>query len=141
MKVALLFAIIVTLGVASACGGDSVPNNEVGGEQIEVPEHMIAAVDDTSFGITRRLSYRIRLPERSSEDEARIIAKSIVDAKHRNGDLVNALYFYYYFPSSDPFSYADGAIVWAPNGDWSRASSVQRGDYASFKFSTEFYGR
>ena len=127
--IAAVTVVLLALG-AGACGGD----------QPEAPEHTIVAVDDTSFGLTRRLAYRIRLPDRYSEGQARIIAESIVEEKHRRGDLVNALLFFYYFPGSDPFSSADGAIVWAPDGDWSRASSVKTGEYDSFSFSTDFYG-
>ena len=126
---------LLLVGVG-ACGGAG----EVPLRKIEAPAYTIVAVDDTSFGFTRRLAYRIRLPEEYSEAQARIIAESIVEEKHRRGDLVNALLFFYYFPGSDPFSWADGAIAWAPDGDWGEASSVKTGDYETFRFSTDFYG-
>ena len=107
---------------------------------IDAPAHTIVEVYDTSFGLTRRLSYRIQLPERYSEAQARIIAESLVEENHRRDDLVNAIYFYYYFPASDPSSLEDGRIVWAPYGDWSQAMFVETGDYDSFRFATDFYG-
>ncbi len=137
MRFVLLFVALITLGLVAACGG----GEEVPRRMIDAPEHTIVEVYDTSFGLTRRLSYRIQLPERYSEAQAQIIAESIVEAKHRHDNLVNALYLYFYFPGSDPYSYADGAIVWAPEGDWSRAMYVQTGEYDSFRFSTDFYKR
>ena len=138
MSKVLVAAVTVALLVlgAAACGGEpeAAPRR-----MIDAPEHTIVAVDDTSFGLTRRLRYRIQLPERYSEAQARIIAESIVEANHRRGDLVNALYFAFYFPGSDT-TWADGLIAWAPDGDWSKASSVKTGDYDSFRFATESYG-
>ena len=136
IRLALVGMALLVLGaVMAACGGEQ----EVTRRVIDVPEHTIVAVDDTSFGLTRRLRYRIQLPERYSEAQARIIAESIVEEKHRRDDPVNALYFAFYFPGSDT-SWADGLIAWAPNGDWSKASSVKTGDYDSFRFETESYG-
>ena len=137
MRIVLVFVALITLGLVAACGG----GEEVPRRMIDAPEHTIVEVYDTSFGLTRRLSYRIQLPERYSEAQAQIIAESIVEAKHRHDNLVNALYLYFYFPGSDPYSYADGAIIWAPNGDWSKASSVKTGGYETFRFSTDFYKR
>ena len=139
MSKVLVAAVTVALLVlgAAACGGEP---EEAPRRMIDAPEHTVVEVYDTSFGLTRRLSYRIQLPERYSEAQARIIAESLVEEKHRHDDLVNALYFYFYFPGSDPFSWADGAIIWAPDGDWSKANSVKTGDYDSFRFATDFYG-
>ena len=133
--IATVAAVLLVVGTAACGGNEGAPLRT-----IEAPEHTIVAVEDTSFGFTQRRSYRIRVPERYSEAQARIIAESLVEANHRRGDLVNAIYFYYYFPGSDPFSWADGAIIWAPDGDWSKASSVKTGDYDSFRFATDFYG-
>ena len=84
-------------------------------------------------------SYTIRLPSVYTEGQALRIAESIIDDRHRQGNLVNAVSFFFYFPGTDPRGAADGSIDWAPNGNWAEANSVRTGDYRTFRFETQFY--
>lgn len=104
-----------------------------------LPEYNIHRVDDVSFAGARRLVYRIEVPDVYSESQGRAIAKHIADTKHRRGNLVNALGFFFYFPVADPNGRADGSIEWTPNGKWADAITVQTGDYSKFRLVTEFW--
>ena len=102
-------------------------------------KYKIIQVDDISITTTRRLAYRIQLDDVYPEAQVVQIAEKIVKANHRGKDLVNALKFFFYFPGSDPLSYADGSIDWAPNGKWEAAHKVKKGNYATFRFIVKFY--
>ena len=113
-------------------------------EDVVPPPYELIEVRDLSFGRdgrVRRLSYTIRLPSIYPEGQALRIAESIIDDRHRQGNLVNAVSFFFYFPGTDPKGAADGSIDWAPNGEWAEASNVRTGDYRTFRFETQFYGR
>ena len=104
-----------------------------------LPEYKIHKIDKRNFANAKRLVYRIELPDMYSEVQGRVIAEHIVETKHRTGDLVNALGFFFYFPVADPNGSADGSIDWAPNGEWDEAVNVRTGDYQHFRFETQFW--
>ena len=104
-----------------------------------LPEFNIHKVEDKSFGSAKRLVYRIEVPNVYSEAQGHLIAEHIVETKHRTGEPVNAVGFFFYFPVADPNGPADGSIDWAPNGRWADAITVRTGDYRSFRFTTEFW--
>ena len=126
----------------------SAPKSALGDREVEEesrnsdrvpPTYEIAQVDDVSLNVARRLVYRVRLGGVYPEAQAVEIAREIIEARHRNKDLVNAVRFFFYFLGSDPLSSADGAINWAPNGKWAEAYMVEAGSYDSFRFSVDFY--
>lgn len=85
-------------------------------EDVVPPPYELLEVSDVSFvslgrgGSVRRLSYTIRLPGVYPEEQALRIAQFIVDDRHRQGNLVNAVSFFFYFPGTDPKGAADGSI-------------------------------
>ena len=126
----------------------SAPKNAPGDREVEeesrnsdrvTPTYEIAQVDDVSLNVARRIVYRVRLGGVYPEAQAVEIAREIIEARHRDKDLVNAVRFFFYFPGSDPLSSADGAINWTPNGKWAEAYTVKVGSYDSFRFSVDFY--
>ncbi len=112
-------------------------------EDVVPPPYELLEVSDVSFvslgrgGSVRQLSYTIRLPGAYPEEQALRIAQFIVDDRHRQGNLVNAVSFFFYFPGTDPKGAADGSIDWASNGDWAEASNVRTGNYRTFRFETQ----
>ena len=106
-----------------------------------LPEYNIHKIDDNSYANFKRLVYRIELPDLYSETQGRVIAEHIVETKHKTGDFVNALGFFFYFPVADPNSRADGSIDWAPNGEWGDAPTVETGDYRNFRFAIQFWNK
>ena len=109
-------------------------------EEVDYPlKYEIAKVDDISIAGAKRLRYRVRLGGIYNQNEAIIVLHDIVGKHHTNGNYVNAIKFFLYFPGSHAFSYADGSIDWAPYGDWSKASSVRAGHYSEFRYKVNFY--
>ena len=104
-----------------------------------MPEFNIHKIEDVSFASAKRLVYRIEVPDVYSEAQGQMIAEHIVYTKHRTGEPVNAVGFFFYFPVADPNSRADGSIDWAPDGKWADAMKVQTGDYNNFRFETQFW--
>ena len=137
--VALLTAVslLALVGGAVGCGGSSA---EAPVRTIEAPEHTIVEVENASFISARRLIYRVQFPEKYTQEQAQLIAESIIEARHRGDkDKVNALAFWFYFPGSDPSGGADGTMFWAPGGNWAKADTVQAGEYDSFEFLLRFW--
>ena len=109
-------------------------------EEVDYPlKYEIAKVDDISIAGAKRLRYRVRLGGIYNQNEVIIVLHDIVGKHHTNGNYVNAIKFFLYFPGSHAFSYADGSIDWAPYGDWSKASSVRAGHYSEFRYKVNFY--
>lgn len=101
-------------------------------------EYQIANTDDVSFGQTRRLSVRIRVPKHYSKSEIENIARSVTSGITRR-QQVNAIMMYFHGPNTPASGIPDIARVeWAPYGDWGRAIEVQSGSYSSFKYSVYY---
>ena len=99
----------------------------------ELPAYTIAEVDDVSFARTRRLAYRVKTVSALSDAQLKEVAESIIDARHRQDDLVNALSFMFYFPNNDR-PVPNVVLNWAPGGDWGKANTVKAGEYKTFAF-------
>ena len=85
----------------------------------EKPRYDILGIRDTSFGVVKRLTYRIQLTRaRNYYDHYLVeIAQSIVRTRHTNRNKVNALAFHFYLPGGSTSGRADGVVEWAPFGD------------------------
>ena len=99
----------------------------------ELPAYTITEVDDVSFGSTRRLSYKVKTVAALSDAQIKEVAESIIDARHRQDDLVNALSFMFYFPGNQR-PVPNIVLNWAPGGDWGKANTVKSGEYKTFAF-------
>ncbi len=66
-----------------------------------------------------------------SDAQIKEVAESIIDARHRQDDLVNALSFMFYFPGN---LVPNIVLRWAPGGDWGKANTVKSGEYKTFAF-------
>ena len=138
------FFVLAVLTLVSAVGLVAVAGCGGGNSGSEAPEYTIVKVQDANVGVlARRIAYSVQLPDRYTEEEARAIAEDIIETRHKgsNGLKVNALTFWFFFPGTDLSTGADGAIVWAPDGDWAKADTVRAGDYSSFQFYTRSYRR
>ncbi len=90
----------------------------------------IADREDVSFGATVRIVYRVSVSGPLTEDDIRRIAQEIIDDETSQQD-VNAIAFAFYLPGTDTTGpYSAGQAFWAPDGDWSSASTVRAGDYS-----------
>jgi hypothetical protein len=90
----------------------------------------IAQRQDVSFGTTVRIVYRVGVSGSLTDRELRRIAKEIIDDETGRQD-VSAIRFFFYLPGTDTTNgYTAGTAVWAPNGDWASADTVQAGHYS-----------
>ena len=105
----------------------------------DVSAHSVLNAEDASLGTTRRIIYRVGVEPGYTQAQLSQIARAIVDANHREGDLVNAVGFFFYLPDSNIAGRADASIDWAPNGNWDQADTVDTGDYSKHRFEVQFY--
>ena len=99
--------------------------------------YAITEVQDLSYGrasAIRRLVYRISNDAAISAGQALEIAEFLVEANHRREDPVNAVAFAFHLPGPYGTDVPSFMIDWAPDGDWSKASTVIAGEYATFAF-------
>ena len=124
-------ASLLILLAAVACG--ETPEPVATTETAELPAYTITEVNDVSFGSTRRLSYKVKTVAALSDAQIKEVAESIIDARHRQDDLVNALALWFYFPGNQA-PVPNVVLEWAPGGDWAKATTVKSGEYKTFAF-------
>jgi hypothetical protein len=105
---------------------------------LQVPQHRVVETKDVSFGVVRRFSVRVSLPQHYERSQIEQVAKAVVadlTAKQR----VNAIMIFFYGPNADVTGVFDVARVeWAPNGRWEDAATVRAGDYSSFRYTVTY---
>ena len=131
MRTIIAISLLILLA-AVACGTEA-PEPVAATETAELPAYTITEVDDVSFGGTRRLSYKVKTVAALSDAQIKEVAESIIDARHRQDDLVNALSFMFYFPGNQA-PVPNVVLDWAPGGDWGKANTVKSGEYKTFAF-------
>ena len=149
MRTIIAISLLILLLAAVACGAEApelvatteptttpaslIPTNTPFSPTAELPAYTITEVDDVSFGSTRRLNYKVKTVAALSDAQIKEVAESIIDARHRQDDLVNALSFMFYFPGNQG-PVPNIVLNWAPGGDWRKANTVKSGEYKTFAF-------
>ena len=89
--------------------------------------YQIAEVSDSSFGTTKRSSYRVRVSRRPSEGELDAMSRKII----AKSPPQNAILMFFYLPDTDIQGFfTAGRTTWAPGGEWGDANLVRTGDYS-----------
>ena len=86
-------------------------------------EYEIIETKNLSNRFAKRISYRVGVPHEMTKPELSSIAEKIVQ-KTNSENKVDAITMSFYLPGTDssgPFT--AGKAVWAPGGDWDKASS------------------
>lgn len=113
--------------------------SEASRESSPPPSHEVVKIEEPSFGNVRRLVYRIQLPEHYDRSSVEEIARWRVQELVRQGEAFNAISMLFYGPDTDTSgAYDVASIDWAPDGDWSKADTVDAGDYRSFRFTVRY---
>ena len=107
-------------------------------ESPAIPAHVVVSTQDLSYIAARRYNLRVALPAYYSQEEIEQIARVVV-ARITASEPVNALSIMFYAPGTETTGAWDvGVIDWAPNGRWADASSVNAGDYRSFRYNVTY---
>jgi hypothetical protein len=132
-----LFILAIAMGDDGTSPSSSVTaSSPSAGSQ--VPLHRVAGIEDVSYGSVRRYNVRVSLPSHYSRVQVRDIAGAIV-ADLRSRESLNAVSMMFYGPGTGASGVWDVALVeWAPNARWEDAGTVTAGDYASFRYRTEY---
>jgi hypothetical protein len=106
--------------------------------EARVLPYKIVRVRDISIGAIRRLDVRVVLPTHYQQAQAMSIAQAVVTVE-THSQAVNAISIFFYGPDTDPNGPYDVASVdWAPNGRWADATSVETGDYRTFRYTMTY---
>lgn len=110
----ILFSLIIGI-IPSACSKRKVTAH--------VPQYIVVSTEDASYGNVVRRSYRVRVRHEVTTEELTTISNEIV-GKATSQRKINAVMIFFYLPGSDTrMAYTAGKAVWAPGGDWGKAST------------------
>lgn len=119
---------------AELVGSQSSVQQNVEPEIIEpLPQYDVVDTKDLSFSNCVRKQVTVRTAHRLSEAEITGVARSIVD-KVTSEHKVNAVSIMMYDTPDTSGPYTLASVDWAPNGDWSQASTMNTGDYSTHRF-------
>lgn len=119
---------IIVAFVASDQGGSSSsaspsPTKPSLQPSTPVPQHTVVSTEDLSYATVVRKSYRVRVPKEMTKQELTAISDDIV-RQATSRQKIKAIVIFYYLPDSDTNgAFTAGKGMWAPGGDWSKAST------------------
>ena len=126
------FWVIVVVVLFVIVGTCTSPESEKVTE--EIPSYSIAEINDISYGNVKRFEYNVVIPEEVTPEQMKLVVKDVVD-KAKKGEKFNAIVVMMYdYPEYIGYGYTLGRVVFAPDGDWSKADTVEAGDYNKMKF-------
>lgn len=102
-------------------------------------DYQIVEINDISVGATKRMRYTLQVSNTPSREGLIRLARIIVEAKHMNGNPVNAVTIFVYPDFVPPEGIVDATVIWAPNGVWADADNVRTGDYSKHQYTVDFY--
>lgn len=103
-----------------------------------IPEYSIDRVRDVSYGDTERRAIDVTVEGELvdySRQELLKVSKDIV-ANYVKQDDVNAIALHFW-RDSNSMGTAYATVMWAPDGEWGQANSVQTGSYSTHEFAIE----
>jgi len=93
-------------------------------------DYDVVKEEDASYGSVVCFVLRARIARPATDEELRTVSKEIIGA-FKDAKPHNAINLFFYLPDSDlDWLATGGTAVWAPYGDWDRASEVTAGDYS-----------
>lgn len=104
---------------------------------VVVPSYELVSTEDASLGRVIRIAHKVVVDADLDEAQGLAVAKALVETTTRSRD-VNAITVFFYTAGSDIGGpYNKGKITWAPQGEWSKASTASSGSYSSFSYNIE----
>jgi len=104
----------------------------------ELPQYTIALVEDISVGSSKRFSISVVVTEECTPKQLEEVSKEIVE-KTKAETPFNAISLGFYdYPEYIGRGYTLGSATYAPYGDWSKAASVETGEYFKMSFDFDF---
>lgn len=150
-KWAVVLIVILVLGVisgtASRCAGGAIEReraknaaNQSAQPQEKpqpLPAFKVVKVDDVSVGGTPRFDYRVVVSGKPTPEQLNGVAEAVFK-KARAGQAFSALRIGFYdYPEYADREFTLGQVVYAPGGDFAKASTIDPGDYNSMKAKAE----
>lgn len=143
-RILVIPALYITLSLAGAGCRNTEPVDSRRGVQQNVkpeiiellPEYDVVDTKDLSFSNCVRKQVTVRTAYRLSEAEITGVARSIV-SKVTSEHKVNAVSIMVYDTPNTSGPYTLASVDWAPNGDWSQASTMNTGDYSRHRFTID----
>jgi len=126
------FWVIVVVALFVIVGTCTSPEPEKVSEKI--PSYSIAKIKDISYGNVKRFEYHVVIPDEVTPEQMKLVVKDVVD-KAKKEEKFNAIVVMMYdYPEYIDHGYTLGRAVFAPDGDWSKADTVEAGDYSKMEF-------
>ena len=123
----ILLVVIVATGVI-------IPE---GDSETDVVDYRVVEKADVSLGNVKRYDWHIVVNEQVNVEQLKEIAKQVVEKAKGDKDF-NALSIGFYdYEEFIGHGYVLGSVKYAPEGDWSKAFTVEAGQYENMDFNYE----
>jgi len=103
-------------------------------ESVSLPSYRIIEVEDLSFSNVTRFNCQVVIDEPVEPEDIKQLAEFIVE-EAKTTDSFNALSIMFYdYEEYIGFGYTLGKVEFAPGGEWSKANTVNAGDYHLMRY-------
>lgn len=131
------FILLIVLVVGGIIG-NSLDNESVDSKIAETISYDIVQKEDISFSNVKRFSWDIVVKEPISIKQFEELSKQIVEEAKDEEDFNALAVSFYDYPEYVGYGYTIGKTEYAPEGDWSKADTVQAGEYAKMDYTFDF---
>lgn len=98
-----------------------------------LPAFKVVKVEDVSVGATPRFDYRVVVSGQSTPEQLTHVAEAVFKKAQAEQAFSALRIGFYDYPEYADREFTLGAVDYAPDGDWAKASTVEPGDYDSMK--------
>ncbi|OCL28631.1 hypothetical protein U472_00295 [Orenia metallireducens] len=129
---------IILAGIGSFFSNDVIKVTADEKELVKDISYSINGIGDYSFSTAKRYSVDVVVNEPVGSKELETISKIVAQKVKEEHDFNALIIGFYDYPEYINNGYTLGKATLAPEGDWSKADTVDTGQYNKMKFNYEF---
>lgn len=101
---------------------------------VDLPNFEVLEVEDLTFSNVKRYNFQVVVDEAVNPEQLKQISEVIVEDAKLNYNFNALSIMYYDYKEFIGFGYTLGRTDFAPRGDWSKADTVNTGNYGSMLY-------